>query len=95
MRAGTFKSLGGTAVIVFWPAFADAQMAGPTPQPQGVPVTPVEAVALQPEIWAIHGQATSVWLLQPRFHSPYEGPHSCETSQPQQPCGGDREFIAA
>jgi high affinity Mn2+ porin len=26
--------------------------------------------------WAIHGQATNVWLLQPAFHAPYTGPQS-------------------
>ena len=28
------------------------------------------------EDWAIHGQATNVWLLQPAFRSPYQGPQS-------------------
>jgi high affinity Mn2+ porin len=30
----------------------------------------------QPETWAIHGQATATWLLQPAFRSPYQGPQS-------------------
>ncbi len=29
-----------------------------------------------PEQWAIHGQATNVWLLQPAFRAPYTGPQS-------------------
>ena len=53
-----------------------AQMVGPTPQPQGIPVTPEEAEQVEEENWAIHGQATNVWLLQPAFRSPYQGPHS-------------------
>jgi high affinity Mn2+ porin len=28
------------------------------------------------EDWAIHGQSTNVWLLQPGFRSPYQGPQS-------------------
>ena len=53
-----------------------AQMVGPTPQPQGIPITPEQAEEVQPENWAIHGQATNVWLLQPAFRSPYQGPRS-------------------
>jgi high affinity Mn2+ porin len=29
-----------------------------------------------PQLWAIHGQATSIWMLQPAFQSPYQGPQS-------------------
>jgi high affinity Mn2+ porin len=53
-----------------------AQMVGPTPQPQGIPVTPEEAEQVETEGWAIHGQGTNVWLLQPAFRSAYQGPHS-------------------
>jgi high affinity Mn2+ porin len=53
-----------------------AQMVGPTPQPQGIPVTPEQAEQVQPENWAIHGQSTFTWLLQPAFRSPYQGPQS-------------------
>jgi high affinity Mn2+ porin len=53
-----------------------AQMVAPTPQPEGIPITPEEAEQLQPELWAIHGQSTGVWLLQPAFRSPYQGPQS-------------------
>ena len=31
---------------------------------------------MEQENWAIHGQATNVWLLQPAFRSPFEGPQS-------------------
>jgi high affinity Mn2+ porin len=51
-------------------------MVGPTPQPPGVPVSPEEAEQIQPETWAVHGQGTNTWLLQPHFHSPYQGPQS-------------------
>ena len=51
-------------------------MVGPTPQPQGIPVTPEHAEQVQPESWAIHGQSTFTWLLQPAFRSPYQGPQS-------------------
>jgi high affinity Mn2+ porin len=53
-----------------------AQMVGPTPQPQGIPVTPEQAEQVEEETWAIHGQATNAWLLQPAFPSPFRGPHS-------------------
>ncbi len=66
----------GAIGILCWPMTCSAQMVGPTPQPQGVPITPEQAEEVQPENWAIHGQATNVWLLQPAFRSPYEGPHS-------------------
>jgi high affinity Mn2+ porin len=58
------------------PKICGAQMVGPTPQPQGVPVTPQQVEEVQPEGWAIHGQSTGVWLLQPAFRSPYQGPQS-------------------
>jgi high affinity Mn2+ porin len=59
--------------ILCWPMMSGAQMVGPTPQPQGIPVTPEQA---EQENWAIHGQATNVWLLQPAFRSPYRGTQS-------------------
>lgn len=62
--------------VLCWSMMCTAQMVGPTPQPQGIPVTPGQAEEAQPENWAIHGQATNVWLLQPAFRSPYEGPNS-------------------
>ena len=62
-------------------------MVGPTPQPQGVPVTPEQAEQVEPESWAVHGQATNVWLLQPAFRSPYQGPQSLS------PAANGRETI--
>jgi len=62
--------------VLGWPMMCGAQMVSPTPQPQGVPITPEQAEEVQPESWAIHGQGTNVWLLQPAFRSPYQGPHS-------------------
>jgi high affinity Mn2+ porin len=72
------QSLSCLAAIGFlcWPMMCGAQMVGPTPQPQGIPVTPEQAEQVEPENWAIHGQATNVWLLQPGFRSPYRGPQS-------------------
>ena len=71
-------ALCGLATIGFlcWPAMCRAQMVGPTPQPPGVPVTPEQAEQVQPETWAVHGQSTISWLLQPAFRSPYQGSHS-------------------
>jgi high affinity Mn2+ porin len=62
--------------VLGWPMMCGAQMVSPTPQPQGVPITPEQAEEVEPESWAIHGQGTNVWLLQPAFRSPYQGPHS-------------------
>jgi high affinity Mn2+ porin len=64
-------------------------MVGPTPQPQGIPITPEQAEQAQPETWAVHGQATNVWLLQPAFRSPYQGRHSLS------PAANGRETIDA
>ena len=64
-------------------------MVGPTPQPQGIPVTPEQAEQVEEEIWAIHGQATNVWLLQPAFRSPYRGPQSLS------PAANGRETVDA
>jgi high affinity Mn2+ porin len=65
------------AIILIYRAMpCNAQSAAPTPQPQGVPVTPEQAEKVTPETWAIHGQATNVWQLQPAFRSPYQGPQS-------------------
>jgi high affinity Mn2+ porin len=66
-----------------------AQMTAPTPQPQGVPVTPEQAEQITPEQWAVHGQATNTWLLQPAFRSPYQGPQSLS------PAANGRETLDA
>src|SRR5215471_18415291 len=78
-RSGArYPALCGPATIGFlcWPTMCGAQMVGPTPQPPGVPVTPEQAEQVQPETWAVHGQSTITWLLQPAFRSPYQGLHS-------------------
>ncbi len=62
------------------PGLAAAQMAGPTPQSGGTPVTADEAAAVEPESWAAHGQSTVTGLMQPAFHSPYQGPQSLNAS---------------
>jgi high affinity Mn2+ porin len=62
--------------LICWPTISGAQMVGPTPQPQGQAITPEEAERIAPESWAIHGQATNVWLLQPGFPSSVQGPQS-------------------
>jgi high affinity Mn2+ porin len=59
-----------------WPMIGAAQMVGPTPQPPGIPVTPEQAAAVTPQNWAVHGQSTFTWYLQPAFRSPYQGPQS-------------------
>jgi high affinity Mn2+ porin len=91
-RSGTNSgshALSGLAATSFlcWPIMCGAQMVGPTPQPPGIPVTPEQAEQVQPETWAIHGQGTLTWELQPAFHSPYQGPHSLS------PAANGRETI--
>jgi hypothetical protein len=53
----------GTVGILCWTMMRAAQMVGPTSQPHGAPITPEQAEQVEQEIWAIHGQATNVWLL--------------------------------
>ena len=78
-RSGALTALAAIG-LVCCPRTCGAQMVGPTPQPQGIPVTPEQAEQVQPENWAIHGQATITWELQPAFRSPYQGPHSLSPS---------------
>jgi high affinity Mn2+ porin len=66
-----------------------AQMAGPTPQPQGVPISSDQAEQASPETWAVHGQATNVWLFQTAFRSPYQEPQSLR------PAANGRETVDA
>jgi high affinity Mn2+ porin len=75
--------------VLSCPVMCVAQMVGPTPQPQGIPVTPEQAARVQPEDWAIHAQGTLTWQLQPAFRSPYQGPHSLS------PAANGRETIDA
>jgi high affinity Mn2+ porin len=72
-----------------WSIMCRAQMVGPTPQPQGIPVAPQQAERVEPESWAVHAQATLTWLLQPAFRSPYQGPQSLS------PAANGRETIDA
>jgi high affinity Mn2+ porin len=81
MRAGKFTYLGGVTVVaasglLCWPTTCAAQSPGATTPPSGVPVTRDETEEVEPESWAIHGQATNLWLLQPGFRSSSQGPQS-------------------
>jgi high affinity Mn2+ porin len=87
-RSRALSALAGIGFLC-WPMICGAQMVDPTPQPQGIPVTPEQAEQVQPENWAIHGQATITWLLQPAFRSPYQGPQSLG------PAANGRETIDA
>jgi high affinity Mn2+ porin len=51
-------------------------MAGPTPQPQGIPISSEQADQMIQENWAIHGQSTYTQQFQPAFRSPFQGPQS-------------------
>jgi high affinity Mn2+ porin len=67
------------------PLSVRAQTAPPTDGTQTAPApAPANAAPAQDttvtEQWAIHGQATNVWLLQPAFRAPYTGPQSLNPS---------------
>jgi high affinity Mn2+ porin len=62
--------------LLCWPMICGSQTVSPTPQPQGIPLTPEQAQQVQQQNWAIHGQATITWQLQPAFPAPYTGPQS-------------------
>ena len=64
------------AAVLCGPIPALAQASGPTPQPEGQPVTPRQAEEVPEESWAVHGQSTFATFFQPAFHSPYQGPQS-------------------
>src|SRR5216683_4540854 len=87
-RSCTFSALAAIGFLCC-PIMCGAQMVGPTPQPQGIPVTAEQAEQVKPENWAMHGQATITWELQPAFRSPYQGPHSLS------PAANGRETIDA
>jgi high affinity Mn2+ porin len=52
---------------------ADNTSASATAAPPDATPGPDDTV---PQGWAIHGQATNTWQLQPAFRSPYQGPQS-------------------
>jgi high affinity Mn2+ porin len=77
-RCGRSRTLRAIAAFlsISWPMAGVAQMVAPTPQPPGIPVTPEQAAQIQPQNWAVHGQSTFTWELQPAFPAPYSGPQS-------------------
>ena len=84
MRLGCALAVIG---VLSCPMMCGAQMVGPTPQPQGIPVSQEEAEQVAPETWAVHVQSTLTWELQPAFRSPYQGPQSLS------PAANGRETI--
>jgi high affinity Mn2+ porin len=62
--------------LVFWPLASAAQSVGPTSQPPGVPLTPEEAVQVEPETWAVHAQSTFTAMYHPGFASAFSGAQS-------------------
>ena len=80
MRTHTWRFLGALLLLLSWPLTGAAQSVGPTPQPQGTPVSPEDASQAEIENWAVHAQSTMTWLLQPGFRSPYQGPQSLNAS---------------
>jgi high affinity Mn2+ porin len=68
-----------TATGVLWsPLMCGAQMAGPTPQPPGVPVSPEDAAQVEPETWAVHAQSTFTTQYHPGFRSAFRGVNSLD-----------------
>jgi high affinity Mn2+ porin len=70
--AGLWSAL----VLVVWPLVAAAQSIGPTSQPPGVPLTPEEAVQVEPETSAVHAQSTFTPMYHPGFGSAFSGAQS-------------------
>ncbi len=58
------------------PGRARAQGVEPTPQPQGITVTPDQAASLTPQLYAYHGQSTVTEQFSPGFGSAFQGPQS-------------------
>jgi high affinity Mn2+ porin len=75
------------------PAPAAAAAAAPPAAAATAPGAPAGAAPAQGETtaqqWAIHGQTTNVWELQPAFRSPYQGPQSLS------PAANGRETLDA
>jgi high affinity Mn2+ porin len=76
--ASSFFAVLATGGTLCPPAIVVAQALAPAPPPAGAPVPAEQAGQTPTEGWAIHVQATNVWLLQPRFRSPYQGLHSLD-----------------
>jgi len=75
------------AILVAAAGDAVAKDLGPTPEEGNSPppasneppppaAEPATSDQATPQAWAVHGQSTLVWQLQPAFHSPYQGPQS-------------------
>jgi high affinity Mn2+ porin len=81
-RAPICVYFGGISLgLLCWITICNAQTVGPTPQPQASLDAADEAQQAPPENWAVHGQATNTWLLQPAFRSPYQGPQSLSPAE--------------
>ena len=80
MKCRRIRLLSAIAALLSsgWPIGGLAQMVAPTPQPPGVPVTPGQAPEVEIQNWAVHGQSTFTWMLQPAFRAPYTGPQSLQ-----------------
>jgi high affinity Mn2+ porin len=77
--AVVFLSMGFAAsVSLGWPMECKAQMVGPTPQPEGIPISPEEAEKVEPESWAVLGQSTFLPQYHPGFRSPFRGANSLD-----------------
>jgi len=75
------------AVLLALAGHAVAKDLGPTPEQGNSPppasneppppaAEPATSDQTTPQAWAVHGQSTLVWQLQPAFHSPYQGAQS-------------------
>ena len=88
------------AVLLATAGDAVAKDLGPTPEqgnspppasnePPPAAAEPATSDQIAPQAWAVHGQSTLVWQLQPEFHSPYQGPQSLPS-----PANGRETFDA-
>ena len=69
------------ASVLLYPRMASTQMAGPTPQPPGVPVSREEAAQVESETWAAHAQSTFTPMYHPGFPAAFSGAQSLDAHE--------------
>ena len=78
-----------TVQLLGWSMPSHAQSVGQAAPAQDAAAAPEQAEPEAPESWAVHGQFTNVWQLQPAFHSPFQGAQSLS------PAANGRETVDA
>jgi len=76
------------ATILCWPFVCHAQVTGPASEPRPDAAATPKDPETAPEQWAIHGQTTTTWQLQPAFARPIRG----RRASVRPPTGGKRSM---